>query len=173
MRLPILSFLVIRSGSSLCSGDFAVNVNFSDPATTAPSGYEKDAGNAYGDRGNGYTYGWLDASTSAPADLTKNGRNRTIDGVSDLNNTLVHMQYGDVSNNANNGYLPDAKWELEVPNGSYSVTVFVGDPTIDGSPEDTPTHRINAEGVNLVDNYVPTGSVGASTARSTRWTMSR
>ncbi|MDT7827289.1 malectin domain-containing carbohydrate-binding protein [Pricia sp. S334] len=145
------------------TNDFAVNVNFSDPATAAPSGYEKDAGDSYGNRGNGYTYGWLDANTSAPADLTKNGRNRTVGGVSDLNNTLIHMQYGEVSTNANNGYLPDAKWELEVPNGSYSVTVFVGDPDVDGSPEDTPTHRINAEGVNLVDNYVPTGSVGTST----------
>ncbi|MCK0133808.1 PKD domain-containing protein, partial [Arenibacter sp. S6351L] len=143
--------------------NFAVNVNFSDAASAAPSGYEKDAGDAYADRGNGYSYGWLDANTSAPADLTKNGRNREITGVSDLNNTLIHLQYGNVSTNAANGYLPDAKWEIEVPNGSYLVTVFVGDPTVDNPAANIPAHRINAEGVNLVDNYIPTGAIGSST----------
>ncbi|MCK0146239.1 PKD domain-containing protein, partial [Arenibacter sp. F26102] len=143
--------------------NFAVNVNFSDAASAAPSGYEKDAGDAYANRGNGYSYGWLDANTSAPADLTKNGRNREITGVSDLNNTLLHLQYGNVSANAANGYLPDAKWEIEVPNGSYLVTVFVGDPTVDNPAANIPAHRINAEGINLVDNYIPTGAIGSST----------
>ncbi|RAJ11492.1 malectin domain-containing carbohydrate-binding protein, partial [Arenibacter echinorum] len=143
--------------------NFAINVNFSDAVSLAPTGYEKDAGDAYADRGNGYSYGWLDANTSASADLTKNGRNRDITGVSDLNNTLIHLQYGNVSANAANGYLPDAKWEIEVPNGSYLVTVFVGDPTVDNPAANIPAHRINAEGVNLVDNYIPTGAIGSST----------
>ncbi|SIS82960.1 PKD repeat-containing protein [Zobellia uliginosa] len=142
--------------------DFAVNINFSDQATAAPAGYEKDGGDAYADRGNGFSYGWLDATTSQPADLTKNGRNRVVSGVSELNNTLIHMQYGDVSSNASNGYLADAKWEIEVPNGDYLVTVFVGDPDVDTPASNTPAHRINAEGVTLVNDYVPTGTAGAS-----------
>ncbi|OWW27408.1 hypothetical protein B4Q04_07075 [Zobellia sp. OII3] len=142
--------------------DFAVNINFSDQVTDAPAGYEKDGGDAYADRGNGFSYGWLDANTSQPADLSKNGRNRAVSGVSDLNNTLIHMQYGDVSSNASNGYLADAKWEIEVPNGDYLVTVFVGDPDVDTPASNTPAHRINAEGVTLVNDYVPTGTAGAS-----------
>ncbi|WP_400072158.1 malectin domain-containing carbohydrate-binding protein [Zobellia russellii] len=142
--------------------DFSVNINFSDQATAAPAGYEKDGGDAYADRDNGFVYGWLDANTSQPADLSKNGRNRAVSGVSELNNTLVHMQYGDVSSNASNGYLADAKWEIAVPNGDYLVTVFVGDPDVDTPAVNTPAHRINAEGVNLVNDYVPTGTAGAS-----------
>ncbi len=143
--------------------DFSVNINFSDSATPAPANYEKDAGETYGDRSNGYTYGWLDANTSAPANLTLNGRNRAVAGVSVLNNTLSHMQYGDVSTNAANGYLPDAKWEIEVQNGTYLVTVFVGDPNVDNPAANIPAHRINAEGINVVDNFIPTGVEGAST----------
>ena len=142
--------------------NFAVNINFSDPATAPPTNYERDSGDPYGDRGNGLNYGWLDAVSDAPADLTLNGRNRGV-GVTLLENTLVHMQYGDVSTNAANGYLPDAKWEIEVPNGSYLITVFVGDPNVDGSVEDTPRHRINAEGVNIIDDFSPTGLAGTST----------
>ncbi|WP_439481413.1 PKD domain-containing protein [Cyclobacterium plantarum] len=143
--------------------DFDLNVNFSDPETAAPSGYVRDAGDAYGDRGSGFNFGWLDAADDSPADLTLNGRNREVGGVSVLENTLSHMQYGNVSDNAANGYLPDAKWEIEVPNGTYSVTVGVGDPNIDGSVEDTPSHTINIEGINAIDGFVPSGDAGAET----------
>ncbi len=141
----------------------SININFSDPLTEAPANYARDAGEPYGERTDGNTYGWLDAQTGAPADLTTSGRNRAIAGVDVLGNTLIHMQYGNVSTDASKGYLPDAKWEIDLPQGVYSVMVTVGDPTIDGSPEDTPKHSINAEGVNLVDQFVPTGAEGAST----------
>src|SRR5690606_12360468 len=89
-----------------------------------------------------------------------NGRNRNVAGVSLLNNTLMHMQYGDVSA-PGAGYLPDAKWEIEVPNGTYSVTVGVGDANIDATG-DTPSHDIEVEGVTAIDNFVPTGAQGAA-----------
>ncbi|WBL41251.1 PKD domain-containing protein [Algoriphagus halophytocola] len=144
-----------------------LKVNFSDPETAAPQGYLRDAGNQFGDRGNGYNYGWLDASTSAPADLLLNGRNREDVGVSLLDNTLIHMQYGNVSTNAANGYLPDAKWEVDVPNGTYTVLVAVGDPDVDGSIEDTPFHTIVVEGTIAINRYEATGPAGSSTRGTT------
>ncbi|WP_194977130.1 PKD domain-containing protein, partial [Aquiflexum lacus] len=151
--------LVVTSENS---PSFGININFSDPVTTPPAGYLRDGGDAFGNRGNGNLYGWLDANTSNPANLTLNGRNRAVVGVDVLNNTLIHMQYGDVSTNAANGYLPDAKWEIEVPNGNYQVSVTVGDPNIDGSVEDTPSHTVVVEGVNAINGFVPSGAVGAA-----------
>ncbi|WP_317045517.1 PKD domain-containing protein, partial [Algoriphagus antarcticus] len=144
-----------------------LKVNFSDPITPAPAGYIRDSGDSYANRGNGYSYGWLDATSSNPADLTKNGRNRAVAGVSTLDNTLIHMQYGNVSTNAANGYLPDAKWEIEVPNGTYTVLVAVGDPNVDGSAADTPFHTIEVEGTAVIDRYEATGIVGSATRGTT------
>ncbi|MDN3688840.1 PKD domain-containing protein [Cyclobacterium jeungdonense] len=156
-----VSLVITEANVDPGTPDFEANINFSDPETAAPSGYLRDAGDAYGDRGNGFSYGWLDAAGNTLADLTLNGRNREVAGVSVLENTLSHMQYGDVSDNAANGYLPDAKWELAVPNGSYSVTVGVGDPNVDGSVEDTPSHTINVEGISAINAFVPQGETGA------------
>ncbi|NAS11526.1 T9SS type A sorting domain-containing protein [Poritiphilus flavus] len=153
------------------SSEFNVNINFSNPTTAAPPNYQRDSGDAYGDRGNGFNYGWLDANTSAPADLTLNGRNRNIGGVDVLSNTLIHMQYGTISTNPANGYLPDAMWEIEVPNGTYTVTVSVGDPTVDIDPALTPAHTINIEGFNTINNFVPSGAVGSSTRFTTETTL--
>ena len=89
-----------------------------------------------------------------------------LSGVSVLNNTLIHMQYGDVGTDPAKGYFPDAKWEIALPNGSYTVTVNVGDPEEDASAEDTPKHSINAEGVNVINQFIPTGVTGSS-SRST------
>ncbi|WP_162418554.1 PKD domain-containing protein, partial [Cyclobacterium roseum] len=156
-----VSLVITEANVDPGTPDFEANINFSDPETAAPSGYVRDAGDTFGARGNGFSYGWLDATDDSPADLTLNGRNRAVAGVSVLENTLSHMQYGDVSANAANGYLPDAKWEIEVPNGTYNVTVGVGDPNIDGSVDDTPSHTINVEGTNAINAFVPEGETGA------------
>ncbi|PZX55861.1 PKD domain-containing protein, partial [Algoriphagus chordae] len=140
----------------------ALKINFSDPATAAPQGYLKDSGSPYGDRGNGYSYGWLNASTSQGADLTLNSRNRENANFSVVNNTLIHMQYGQVSNPNASYYLPDAKWEIELPNGVYQVKIGVGDPNIDAEG-DNPIHTINAEGVSVINSYVATGAAGEAT----------
>ncbi|MEM8929083.1 MAG: PKD domain-containing protein, partial [Bacteroidota bacterium] len=150
--------------SLVIGNDFSVNVNFSDAATPPPSGYEQDSGLGYGPRGNGFTYGWLTTDGISPLDLTANTRNRDITGVDVLQNTLNHMQYGDTG--GTNGNSTEGIWEIEVPNGTYSVTVGAGDPSVDGVG-DQPTHRINVEGITIIDDFVPSGAAGAST----RWTM--
>ncbi len=141
--------------------DFEAKINFSNAASQPPNDYINDLGLGFSDRGNGYNYGWLAINTSSPLDVSANARNRNVSGVSQLNNTLIHMQYGDVSN-GNNGVSTEGIWEIEVPNGSYNITVGVGDPTIDSNQNDIPSHVINAEGVRIIAPFTPSGAIGSA-----------
>ncbi len=132
---------------------FALNVNFSDAATTPPAGYVRDSGDAYTDaRG----YGWVRTGTSTPLNLTSNGRNRNpAAGQPDVRlATLMHLQ------------LPagtSGSWEVAVPNGSYTVTVAVGDA---GTAVDS-NHWLSIENQNAVAAFVPTAGGKHRTATRT------
>ena len=55
-----LSFVPIwepLEGRILFDG-FSASINFQPAKTPVPAGYLADSGEIYGDRGNGYTYGW-------------------------------------------------------------------------------------------------------------------
>ena len=73
-----------------------LKVNFQDAATTPPTGYLRDSGEAYGartgaDQGSGLTYGWVQqADFSQPLSLVANGRNRTT-----ANQRLCSRRRGD------------------------------------------------------------------------------
>ncbi|MEX0275755.1 MAG: malectin domain-containing carbohydrate-binding protein [Flavobacteriaceae bacterium] len=136
---------------------FDLNVNFSDAATAPPSGYEQDSGLPYGLRANGFTYGWLETDGTTPVDLSANARNRGNGSVTLLQNTLIHMQYGDTG--GTNGNSTEGIWEVEVPNGIYDVSVSVGDPAVDGAGTE-PLHTINVEGTQIIDQFSPTGAAG-------------
>ncbi|MEP2059935.1 MAG: PKD domain-containing protein, partial [Maribacter litoralis] len=142
-----------------------VRINFSLPEDIPPTGYLVDSGLGFADRGNSYSYGWLTTNGLSALDLSDNARNRDVAGVDILQNTLIHMQYGDVGNGTGtNGVLTEGIWEIAVPNGSYTVTVGVGDPNVDGGgSSDVPNHTINVEGVNIINQYEPTGAEGSTT----------
>ncbi|MEO9893238.1 malectin domain-containing carbohydrate-binding protein, partial [Aurantibacter sp.] len=142
-----------------------VNINFSLPEDVPPAGYLVDSGLDFADRGNTYSYGWLTTDGQTTLDLSQNARNREVTGVDILQNTLMHMQYGDVGNGTGtSGVLTEGIWEIAVPNGSYTVSVGVGDPNLDtGNSNDIPSHTINVEGVNIINQYVPSGAVGTAT----------
>ena len=115
----------------------AIKVNFQPSSAPIPTGYLMDAGLVYGDRGNGFTYGWV-------VDNTAYARDRNAAHSPDQrHDTLTHMQWP--SNR-------DAIWEIAVPNGTYSVRIIAGDPNYLDS-----IHRISAEGV-LVVNAAPTST---------------
>ncbi|WP_420461395.1 PKD domain-containing protein [Neolewinella sp.] len=131
------------------TGD-TVRVNFSDAATPAPAPYLRDHGLPFQAQ-NGRTYGWVTPGTSTPLSLDGNGRNRRPDPDQDvLIETLMHMQYGDAG--GDRGPTAPGAWEVEVPNGTYRVTVMAGDLFPEGRPGTN--HVINAEGYNLI--YQPT-----------------
>jgi glucose/arabinose dehydrogenase len=111
------------------SQSFSANVNFQPAAALSYPGYLIDGGAVYGPRGNGLTYGW-NVSTAAAA-FDRNSR-RSPDQRYD---TLIAMQQ-----------IPNAFWEIAVPNGTYRVRIVAGDPNTNKKP----AYRITAEGVLTV-----------------------
>jgi N-acetylneuraminic acid mutarotase len=144
-----------------------VKVNFQDQATVPPAGYAADWGQPYGARtdpnqGSGLTYGWVVPGTSTPLSLVGNGRNRNNPPYSvndpDLRlATFMHMQGNDVSGFS--GVSSPGTWELAVPNGTYTVTVAVGDDVATDSID-----QIQVEGQTAIAGFVPTTSARHTTA---------
>ena len=108
---------------------FSAHINFQPDGAPVPAGYVSDYGYVYGDRGNGYTYGWN-------VDATRGVRDRNHSNSPDQRyDTLNHMQsFGDVL------------WEIAVPTGTYSVRIVAGDPAYYDS-----VYKINVEGVLAID----------------------
>jgi hypothetical protein len=95
----------------------AIRVNFQTAAAPVPAGYLRDAGAVFGDRGNGYVYGWN-------ADNAAQTRDRNAANSPDQRyDTLVYMQRP-----AN----PNATWEIALANATYRVRIVAGDPSYFG-----------------------------------------
>lgn len=109
----------------LLAGD-VYQVNFQLAGATVPTRYLPDTGLVYGDRG-GVFYGWSSDHTSVSRERLANADQRL--------DTLIHFHQ-------------NQKWELGLPNGTYEVTVSIGDPSF------ASTHTLNVEGVNYW-NAVP------------------
>jgi len=111
-------------------------INFQPADAPAPAGYQVDSGLTYtADRG----YGWVIGPASiGPRDRdNQNSPGQNYD-------TIMHIR-------------PDSKWEIAVPNGTYAVTVCMGDPSYpDG------TENVQAEGTAIINN--------TSLSETDRWT---
>lgn len=126
------------------------NVNFANavngspannPAPTPP-GYVQDVGEVFGDRGNGFTYGW---TTLGGTNITSDGRWRQNASSPDLRyDTFNHFMKRDAQNPA-----VSATWEMDIPNGFYLVHIVSGDVTAVDS-----TFQHVVEGVTI-GTYVP------------------
>jgi len=120
-RLRQLRIEQLEQRQMLAGDTYLVNFQF-DEASTPPR-YLRDVGDVFGDRGNGFSYGWS-------SDHVDQSRERSIEADQRLD-TLIHIEAGQ-------------SWEFALDNGIYEVTVAVGDPaTNDG------VHTINVEGVNF------------------------
>ena len=105
-------------------------VNMQPAGTPVPPGYAPDTGAVYGSGASGLSYGWNADNSSAMRD-----RNSTL-SPDQRYDTLAFLQLAPNTN---------ARWELAVPNGTYSVRLVAGDPTAFGS-----TIRLVAENVLVV-----------------------
>jgi hypothetical protein len=133
-----------------------MKINFGNENSALPGDeYILDFGAGYSaDRG----YGWvtqdsLDDSTPTPIDITANTRDR--DSIEDqATDTLIHLQYPEglpgVAGVENPVKTPSA-WEYDIANGTYQVTVSVGDPDYTDS-----NHVINIEGESAISGFQPT-----------------
>jgi hypothetical protein len=116
-----------------------IKVNFqsnSQGDQSVPEGYLPDYGLPYGDRGNGFSYGWSRDITADARD--RNSANSKGDQRFD---TLIHFQKA-----------ADAIWEIAIPNGKYDILMFCGDP--DNTDQ---TNTLSIEDVIVVD---PNGQSG-------------
>jgi hypothetical protein len=88
-----------------------LKVNFQQAGGEIPEGYLPDYGEVYGDRGDGWTYGW-------DRDIQGDTRDRGSGNAPDQRyDTVVHLQKG-----------ADAVWEIALPNGVYDIFLVGGDP---------------------------------------------
>jgi hypothetical protein len=143
----------------------AIYVNFQSagaPVPTSPVLYMRDYGLAYGARTrgdvdnakstdpdpapSGFTFGWVVPGTTNPRNLNatpSQGRDRNI--VPDIDqrfDTLMHMQASG----------READWLIDLPNGSYDVTVAVGDPQSSSNDSD---HSISLNGTLVINRFRP------------------
>jgi Malectin domain len=167
--LAVVAVILLAGSSALpakraAAATLVAQVNFQPAAAPVPAGYTADSGAAYADaRG----YGWvrqdsLSQATHVPLDLTPNTRDRNVE-QNQLLDTLIHMQFPPANTSTTAVKTPGA-WEYALPNGTYTVTVAVGDPLVGTDPE---SYTIHVEGVTAVANYVPSGANGSATRHKT------
>lgn len=120
------------------SKPFVLAVNFQPATTVVPTGFVADTGKIF-DPGVGI--GWL--AKAIPSYWQK-----------ERNSSLSPDKSYDT--NFFGGLVSSYVWEAQVPPGTYTVTVCVGDPSYPGN-----THNIQIEGQTLMQNVSPT--------TTTRW----
>eukprot|EP00742_Colponemidia_sp_Colp-10_P013875 GILJ01015707.1.p1 GENE.GILJ01015707.1~~GILJ01015707.1.p1 ORF type:complete len:1281 (+),score=234.65 GILJ01015707.1:129-3845(+) len=103
----------------------SIRINFqSKDLKSAVKGYLMDKGELFGDRGNGFSYGWS-------RDIRANGRSRQMNPDKVLDSLILFppaekSQWCQKSNPVVS--CAPAEWSLAVVNGKYKVKVTVGDP---------------------------------------------
>ncbi|WP_052352043.1 Ig-like domain-containing protein [Deinococcus pimensis] len=133
-------------------------ISFRDTAnTTLPTGFTGNSGAAYNTTTG---IGWVTEASAGTAnlvgvDFTGNGRTRTTTDttVPTEQKSFIHMQY--TGANATTNTTPGA-FEYKLPNGTYTVTVSVGD--LDAANSSVPfdsTHYINVEGKPFISAFKP------------------
>src|SRR5262249_38623416 len=122
---PTYTLDMFSSRTLTIADNDSLHVNFQKASNTLPTGYVGDFGDAFGDRGNGLSYGWN-------GDNTANARIPRSAGSPDFRyDTFNHMQ----KNGANR------QWEISLPNGTYEVRLVAGDPNGTDS-----VYKMNLEG---------------------------
>jgi glucose/arabinose dehydrogenase len=120
------------------TGAVIARINFQPGNVPVPYGYTADNGAGYAaTRG----FGWISQTTSTAKSIAGSGvdRNASPDQRVD---TYLPMQ----SN--------PARWQYQVPDGTYDVTVAAGDSSVTTGS----THRIAVEGQLAINGFVPTAS---------------
>jgi hypothetical protein len=144
-----------------------VHVNFQPSTATVPTGYLPDSGDAYGDRGNTFSYGWWNApAATGVAVPTANGATR------ERNNVLSpDKRYDTFDHLHKDGQSPPngpVWWEIAVPNGTYQVRVVGGESdnvdefisfVAEANKDANGVPQVDGSGVTLIHQDM-TGSAG-------------
>ncbi|CAD7032253.1 hypothetical protein REJC140_03028 [Pseudorhizobium endolithicum] len=136
------------------SGQFAPPAGYQ-----TPSGYVADTGAGYGDRDNGFTYGWVDVeggTVTHNALAQPDGSMRYKDDVAEASNlqkTYAHFEYPGASAATN-----ERAWEMALEDGTYQLTMSIGDT---GGAYDS-NYVINVEGQSFMPGFTPANLEGQS-----------
>jgi hypothetical protein len=113
-KLVYLFYFVLVLGFGLTvgvAGASEIKINFQSTGSPIPEGYLPDYGEVFGDRGNGWSYGWSQ-------DINRHTRDRNNATAPDQRyDTIIHF------------YGTGAVWEIELPNGTYNLFLVCGDPS--------------------------------------------
>lgn len=131
MSVPVWAGLEALEPRRLLSG-FQAHINFQPPTVATPDGYVADTGATFGTRDNGLAYGWSGAS---PA------RTFLHHGPRLHGTTLAYDTFA-LLNRAGR----DSAWQIDLPNGNYTVHAVAGDPFLASWPQ-----RVVANGITLID----------------------
>ena len=138
----------------------SIHVNFAPSTSAAVSGYATDSGAAF-DPASGT--GWENTVDSTPLSYGANARERNLTTSPDKRyDTQIMVQEQPTSM----GVKTHGQWEHAIANGSYQVTVAVGDASAVDSVD-----RITAEpgtgAVVIVNNFLPTTTTPFKTVTAT------
>ncbi|MCH8194302.1 MAG: hypothetical protein IIA65_09855, partial [Planctomycetes bacterium] len=125
----LLSVIALSMVAGLCWGQ-SVKINFQQATSITPDGYLPDSGQVFGDRGNGFSYGWGVAVNQT--------RDRGRDDIApdQRYDTLNHLQ--------KNGRFE--VWEIELENAEYGIFLVGGD-----SNHTDQVNHFDVEGVIVED----------------------
>jgi len=108
-KLMLLTVLSVFVPAGMLKANEPIKINFQLEGYDIPQGYLPDYGYMFGDRGNGYIYGWDNDTTSTAHDRAGTHSEQRYD-------TNIEMQ--DPVNRT---------WEIELPNGYYDIFLVCGD----------------------------------------------
>ncbi|MDX6228899.1 MAG: hypothetical protein QOI76_2289, partial [Frankiales bacterium] len=124
----------------------SVHVNFQPASATVPAGYTADSGKAF----DGIS-GWTDVS-GTPLDMTANTRIRNSANSPDARyDTFIIMQ-------GQSGQLTPGRWSTPLNNGTYDVTVGVGDATAINSVYEVTAEPGTPNATAIIDHVTPTAA---------------
>jgi len=131
----LISFVLAFGLATGIAGAQSVKINFQLKGGPVPEGYLPDYGEVFGDRGNGFSYGWN-------RDIQADSRDRNSGNAPDQRyDTLLHLQKA-----------ADAIWEIALKNGIYNIFLVCGDPS-----NTDQTNNFDVEGTLTTDPDPQTG----------------
>ncbi len=159
--------LAVPTVAGAAEGDpISAKVVFQTASGTIPAGYTRDSGAAYSAaaKSGWVTQASLANTTHDPLNVSNNARTRsTCSGVGANQAGVVHMQAPANGSTSTSNVTTPAAWEYDVPNGTYQVSVGIGDASYGGDAE---FHTIHVEGVTAFNRYPRKTGTGAPAANS-------
>ena len=155
----LLSPLAVATSAAAASPT-SFHVNFGAQTTAAYPGYSLDYGLAYTDTTG---QGWEAAADGSALSLVGNGRERNLAASPDKRyDTQMQMQETSTSS----GVKTPGQWEHAIANGTYAVTVAVGDASATNSVDRITAEPGGSNAVVIINNFVPSAGDYFSTVTS-------